>query len=771
VSVAGSRVVFLRPESAGLMTACPGGPHLNADGDATDEVASIYPFGGTPQNLHCAATAISLSPTWVGALVSETGEGTDFDGDLDTDHEVLFVHRAAGPFGTSCDDVGSTWINTGVAATTMRVADVEGPAGTTVSIAVALGLDGDLRAFTLDAGTNTATPITAVQKAAVDFVIGDALLAFRVSEAGEGAGPLNGDSDTTENVLFVYDFITGALVGTEHPSVTPCRLSACDARMPYRVSRDTVKFLTLESEENAILNNDGDTNDLVIQSFNARADGKIVTIGTIADAVDAPTQVNPLVDPVPGTSGGGETTVFVSSGRCIEPVTACGVGGVCPPGLGCEAGVCERDHGPCVTDATCPAGILCIPRAVVVAAADADGDGITDELDDCPTVANTTQVDADDDGLGDLCDLATCGNGAVEVDEPCDDGNLVSGDGCDANCTQTGCGNGIATAGEDCDDGNGLSGDGCDVDCSVTGCGNGIVTLGEQCDDGNPFPADGCDGGCTIPGCGNGHRTNPEQCDDGNLENGDDCDANCRRSACGNDIVAGGEDCDDGNLTSGDGCDANCAPTGCGNGVMTAGEECDDGNNAAADGCTPTCTIEGCPASPVSGCLAGTAPAASALDIADVLPDTSDQVAWKWTKGEATTLEDFGNPGGTEGYAFCVYTGPTLLFEATIPAGGTEGNKPTWKVTGTKGFKYKRKDGAPHGITQLALGAGTAGKAKLKLKAKGVRLTGRALGLPSTPVPLPLQAQLQTASGRCWEATFTTASENTGGRFRAKSSE
>jgi hypothetical protein len=137
-------------------------------------------------------------------------------------------------------------------------------------------------------------------------------------------------------------------------------------------------------------------------------------------------------------------------------------------------------------------------------------------------------------------------------------------------------------------------------------------------------------------------------------------------------------------------------------------------------------------------------------------------------------LTDFGNPGGADGYAVCVYAGagtPALLFEAAIPAGTSERGKPCWKATGTKGIKYKRKDGAPHGVVQLTLAAGASGKAKLKLKAKGVRLTGRSFGLPTTPVPLPLRAQLQAAGGRCWEATFDAASENTGGRFKAKSSE
>jgi cysteine-rich repeat protein len=43
------------------------------------------------------------------------------------------------------------------------------------------------------------------------------------------------------------------------------------------------------------------------------------------------------------------------------------------------------------------------------------------------------QEDGDGDGVGDACDAQTCGNGIEEPGEPCDDGNLVVGDGCD--CT------------------------------------------------------------------------------------------------------------------------------------------------------------------------------------------------------------------------------------------------------------------------------------------------------------------------------------------------
>jgi cysteine-rich repeat protein len=64
-----------------------------------------------------------------------------------------------------------------------------------------------------------------------------------------------------------------------------------------------------------------------------------------------------------------------------------------------------------------------------------------------------------------------CGNSIVETGEQCDDGNSVSGDGCENNCTLTPspvCGNSIVETGEQCDDGNSVSGDGCENNCTLT---------------------------------------------------------------------------------------------------------------------------------------------------------------------------------------------------------------------------------------------------------------------------------------------------------------
>ncbi|MCA9558265.1 MAG: DVUA0089 family protein, partial [Myxococcales bacterium] len=68
-----------------------------------------------------------------------------------------------------------------------------------------------------------------------------------------------------------------------------------------------------------------------------------------------------------------------------------------------------------------------------------------------------------------------CGNGTIERDETCDDGNLEDGDGCAADCTiEPGCGNGQLDEGEACDDGNLDAGDGCSPECAFEQvCGNG----------------------------------------------------------------------------------------------------------------------------------------------------------------------------------------------------------------------------------------------------------------------------------------------------------
>ena len=67
-----------------------------------------------------------------------------------------------------------------------------------------------------------------------------------------------------------------------------------------------------------------------------------------------------------------------------------------------------------------------------------------------------------------VCIRDRCGDGTVDSDEACDDGNIIPGDGCSSDCGSTEvCGNRVVdtAVGEVCDDGNIDSGDGCCDDC------------------------------------------------------------------------------------------------------------------------------------------------------------------------------------------------------------------------------------------------------------------------------------------------------------------
>ncbi len=95
-----------------------------------------------------------------------------------------------------------------------------------------------------------------------------------------------------------------------------------------------------------------------------------------------------------------------------------------------------------------------------------------------------------------------CGDGAIELPETCDDGNVVDdGNGCDAQCQRNDvCGNNtIEALFEQCDDANAVDdGNGCDALCQRNDvCGNGTLeSLFETCDDGNTDACGTCSAAC-----------------------------------------------------------------------------------------------------------------------------------------------------------------------------------------------------------------------------------------------------------------------------------
>jgi cysteine-rich repeat protein len=133
-----------------------------------------------------------------------------------------------------------------------------------------------------------------------------------------------------------------------------------------------------------------------------------------------------------------------------------------------------------------------------------------------------------------LCQLSRCGDGVVDmrvgsmhVAEECDDGNSISGDGCEMNCTFS------CHANTDCDDMHTCDGTETCAAATATGrrCAAGTnLTDGTTCTvmtTGGPVTASCHMGVCRSGMCGDGTLDPGEQCDDHNLIDGDGCEHDC----------------------------------------------------------------------------------------------------------------------------------------------------------------------------------------------------------------------------------------------------
>lgn len=164
--------------------------------------------------------------------------------------------------------------------------------------------------------------------------------------------------------------------------------------------------------------------------------------------------------------------------------------------LACVSSACINDNLERCSGLACAGGLSC---AVVD---DAPMCATTDQLMVCAGAASLAACPLADDTIGvcvdQVCIPARCGNGRVELDEQCDDGNTIAGDGCSPSCTIETCGNGIIDVGESCDCGTAgtptrpecnahVNSDSdqlapCRDNCTLRRCGDGILDASEQCD-------------------------------------------------------------------------------------------------------------------------------------------------------------------------------------------------------------------------------------------------------------------------------------------------
>ena len=237
-------------------------------------------------------------------------------------------------------------------------------------------------------------------------------------------------------------------------------------------------------------------------------------------------------------------------------------------------------------------------RRALVAALVVIGCGDSGAGDGSATFSTSSTTTTTTGDASSTTDAGTSAETFVMMTDPGSGGVSVSATTSDETTGTTGepepsCGDGAVDAGEECDEGAANDDNGaCTSACKLASCGDGFVQPGEGCDDGNDDNSDGCVAGCVPASCGDGYVGPGEACDDPDPEV---CTAKCAPPSCGDGAVQAGEECDDGNMLDDDACLSTCLKAKCGDGAVQAGvEACDDGDADESDGCTTLCKAPAC---------------------------------------------------------------------------------------------------------------------------------------------------------------------------------
>lgn len=205
----------------------------------------------------------------------------------------------------------------------------------------------------------------------------------------------------------------------------------------------------------------------------------------------------------------------------------------------------------------------------------------------------------------------------------------------------------------------------------------------------------------------------------------------------------------------------------CGNGRVESGEACDDGNAIDDDCCSATCMAR----PPAATCRSDWGKAS--VQVAETRFGR-ERIKVDFKKGPALAASDFGDPANASAaYSLCFHDANDNLAGAlTVDrAGEACSGEPCWRNLGTRGFLYKDRLAASHGVTRMRLVAGAAGRSRIQIRAtnnssKGQTTmpTGVASALAGSS-RATLQLHLQ--GGGCFEAVLDDVKRNEPTFFKA----
>ena len=311
-AISGAFVAF------GVHEARDGNVDLNGDGDASDVVMHVYDMAGnTVANLELATNALELD--FDGDLLAFTvpenfNGGVDFNGDGDALDSVLHVYEpstsALSSLGLAVASRNDFQVDNGVlafaASESLQGVDLnsdgdpfdkvmhvfDGGNGSVVNVSYAVEgfqLDRGYLAFgvrelqhfavDLNGDSDTGDLVLHIHEIASGLTLnlftdaklgfkleGDKILALGASESAQGGSDQNGDGDTADFTLYVFDFATGGLINLHADPSGGLQMFQLDGN---QVSFGVREFAQGTSD----LNGDADFADIVLHYYD-------VTTGT-----------------------------------------------------------------------------------------------------------------------------------------------------------------------------------------------------------------------------------------------------------------------------------------------------------------------------------------------------------------------------------------------------------------------------------------------------------------------------------------------------------